>query len=120
MLLLTLRFAVELAGVAAVGVAASTLTDTMPWRLILGIGAALAFVVVWGIVVAPKATNPLPQPVRDLIGTGALLLAAVALGATGHPALAVALGAVVLVDQVLLIVVRPELPEAIRAAGGRD
>ena len=120
MLLLTLRFAVELVGVAAIGYAASTTWDAMPWRLVVGVGAALAFVTVWAVVVAPKATNPIPQDARDLIGTGLLLLAAGALAAAGQPGFAAAFAAVVLADQALLILVRPELPEAILAAGVRD
>ena len=68
---LTIRFIVELAGIAAFGY----------WGLQVG-GPALAVVavaiaiVVWAVVVAPKARNRLSQEQRDIVGTAILLLAA--------------------------------------------
>ncbi len=101
--LLALRFLAELAGIAAMAYAGATVLAD-PWvQLLAAVGAPVAFVVTWAVVVAPKARNPLPQRDRQLVGTGLLVLAGVALVAAGQPGLGVAYAAIVLVDQALLL-----------------
>jgi hypothetical protein len=104
---LALRFVVELVGVGALAYWGSQATDG-PAALVLAVGAPLAMVVVWAIVVAPKARNPLTQPQRDLIGTGLLLGSAAALLAAGEATVAFAFAAIVVVNWILLVVHGPE------------
>jgi hypothetical protein len=116
---LALRFVVELGGVAALGYWGYQAVDGGPGRIVLAIGASLALVAVWAVVVARNADNSLTQPQRDLIGTGLLLVAAAALFAAGQPLTAVAFGAVVLVNWILLIAVGPAAVEALASAASR-
>lgn len=101
---LALRFVIELIGVGAFAYWGWQTGSAGLGRIALAIGAPVAFIVVWAIVVAPNATNALAQPQRDIIGTALLLLAAGALAAAGQPAAGVVFGAVVLLNWVLLIV----------------
>ncbi len=79
-----LRFALELCGVAAVAYWGWNATDSMPLRLLIAIVASLSLVTVWALIVAPGATNPVPQTARMLLGTGLLVLAAGALAIAGR------------------------------------
>ena len=101
---LTLRFLTELAGIAAVGYAGFQVATPMPLRAAAGIGAALALIVTWAMVAAPKTQNGLAQPQKDLIGTGLLLLAAVALALAGQVQLAVLFALIVVANTGLLFV----------------
>ena len=56
------------------------------------------------LVVAPKASNAIPQDVRMFIGTGLLLVAAAALAVAGKPVAGLVLGILVVVNQVLVLV----------------
>lgn len=100
---LGLRFLVELGGVAALGYWGATTPAGTLERVLLGLGAPLALVVVWALVAAPKASNRLTQPQRDLIGTALLLATTVALAAAGQPDAALAFGVVVAVNATLLL-----------------
>ena len=88
---LTIRFLVELAGIAAFGY----------WGLQAG-GPGLAVVAVavtiavWAIVVAPKARNRLTQAQRDIVGTAILLFASAALIAAGQPVVGIGLAVIVM------------------------
>ena len=105
---LALRFVLELAGVAALGYWGWQTTDAFPQRLLLAVLAGGALVVVWALVVAPKASNAIPQDVRMLIGTGLLLVAAAALAVAGNPVAGLVLGILVVVNQVLVLVLGRE------------
>jgi hypothetical protein len=99
---LTLRFLTELAGIAAIGYAGFQIGAPMPLRAVAGIGGALALILTWALVVAPNTVNGLTQPQKDLIGTGLLLLAAVALGLAGQLRLAIAFAIIVIGNTALL------------------
>ena len=81
---LTLRFILELAGIAAFGIWGLAVSSSP----IVAVGAVAAAIVVWALVVAPKARNGLSQAQKDIVGTAILLVAAVALAppATRSPA----------------------------------
>ena len=113
---LGIRFLVELAGVAAVAAWGLHASPEPLVGALLGAGAAAALIVAWALIVAPNARNRLPQPRRDLVGTGLLLVAAAALSVAGQPVLAVVFAAVVVVNQGLLIVFRAGA-RAVLAAG---
>ncbi len=74
-----------------------------PAKVALAVVAPLFLIVVWAVVVAPGAENPLPQTLRMLIGRGLLLLAAVALAAAGQVRAAVVVGAVIVLNTVLML-----------------
>lgn len=75
---LALRFVLELAGVIAVGYWGYHAMDGLGrWLLAFGVPALL--IVSWALVVAPGADVPIPQPVREVIGSIVLLAAAGAL-----------------------------------------
>jgi hypothetical protein len=62
--LLTVRFASELAMLGALAVVGARAADGVGWAVVLGIAAPLAAAVVWGLLVAPKARRRLPDPGR--------------------------------------------------------
>ena len=117
---LALRFIVELVGVGALAYAAYQAPLDGIVRIAVTVAAPLALIVVWAIVVAPKATNGLSQPQRDAIGTGLLVLVAVALGLSGQATAAAVFGAVVVVNWVLGVVLGQDASSAIGSAGGRS
>ena len=112
---LTIRFIVELAGIAAFGY----------WGLQVG-GPALAAVavaiavVVWGVVVAPKARNRLSQGQRDMVGTAILLLAATSLVIVGQPLVGVGLAVVVILNAIALRAIGPGARDAFTTSAGHD
>jgi Protein of unknown function (DUF2568) len=99
---LALRFVAELLGILALAYAGFQAANDTVVRVIGSIGAPAVLIVVWALVVAPNADNRLPQPQRDLIGTGMLLLAAGALALAGQPRLAAAFAGLVIVNTALL------------------
>lgn len=104
MINLGLRFLLELCLLAALGYWGFRVGQGPAARLILGLGAPLLAVVVWGLFMAPKATVPLPGPLH-LAGEVALFgLAAAALFAAGQPRLAVLFAVAALVNRLLIAV----------------
>ena len=113
---LALRFALELFGIGALAYWGFNSANSVVPPVVLGLGAALALIVVWSLVVAPKAKNRLPQRHRTLIGTALLLGTAVALGAAGQPGVALVFAGVVVANQAMLILFGDDLPESLRSA----
>jgi hypothetical protein len=103
MLLLAIRFLLELAGVAAIGFVGATVPASVLLRVGLGIGLPVALIVVWGLVVAPKADNPLPQRQRQIIGSVLLVGVGVALALAGHPEWGIGLAGTVIVNHALIV-----------------
>ena len=100
---LALRFLLELAAVVALGYWGFHTGGSTVARVVLGVGSQVLAAVVWGLFVAPKAAMTLPSRVKFVLGLAILLLAAVALAAAGQPAIAVAFAAIVVINQVLLV-----------------
>ena len=112
---LAIRFIVELLGIAAVAYWGWQTGPDGVGRILLGVGAAVAFILVWAFVIAPKADNPLSQQARDIIGTGLLLVAAAGLAAAGRPTLAVVFATVVVFDWLAIAVIAPDASQALRS-----
>jgi hypothetical protein len=95
---LALRFALELAALAALAVWGAN-----KGGLALGVGAPLVAAVIWGLFVAPRA--PYDIPAARLAGQ-VLVFGAAALGlvALGRPALAAGFAAAVVADAALMAV----------------
>jgi hypothetical protein len=102
---LALRFLLELGGIAALFAWGWSAADSLPVRLLLAVGAPALLVTAWALVIAPGASNPIPQVARMLLGSGLLLLAAGALAAAGHPGLAAVFAVVIVANTALLLVV---------------
>jgi hypothetical protein len=60
--------------------------------------------VIWGLVVAPNASNGLAPTVRVLIGSALLLAVALGLALAGQPQPATVFAALVLVNTLLVVV----------------
>jgi hypothetical protein len=98
---LGLRFFLELALLAAVGYWGFQAGQTVPNRLLAGIGVPLLVAVLWGMFISPKARISLNRPARLslellLFGAGALALAA-----ANRPGLAAGFAAVALVSSTI-------------------
>lgn len=101
---LLIRFLLELCMLAAVGYWGFKMHSTWTMKIILGIGLPLLIAVIWGMFVSPKATYPLNGLTRlsvelILFGSGAL-----ALYASGQTNLAWIYTAVLIINEVLLLV----------------
>jgi len=115
---LALRFVVELVGLGALaywGWAQEQLGAIA--RVGIAIVAPLALAVVWAVVVAPNTANGLTQPQKSTIGTVLLIVGAAALALAGQPTAALAFGAVVVLNWVLLVVFGEGAMVALRSAG---
>lgn len=110
-LALALRFVLELAGLAAVGFAGFQGFQG-PARWLAAIGAPAALGLFWAFVVAPGAANPIAPPVREVIGSLALLCAAGALALVGHPRPATVFAVLVVTNTVVLAVMRDHVTGA--------
>ena len=98
-----IRFFLELAAlIAAVVVGASA--GTPPLGLPGGIGAGLAFVVVWALWIAPRARFPLAPKVRLVVGTAVMVAVGLGLVLVGQPTIGEALIALTIANGVLLVV----------------
>jgi hypothetical protein len=98
-----LRFVLELAGLAAIVWWALHAADgAAGWAL--AIVAAVVFIAVWGLFVAPRARHPQPPRVRLVAGTAILVLAALLLAAGGAVVAGVVLAIVVVVNAVAIAV----------------
>ena len=113
---LAMRFFVEVLGIVAVAFWGWQTGPDGIGRIALAVGAAVALIVVWGFVVAPKADNPLRQQARDIIGTVLLLVAAAGLAAAGQPQLALVFAVVVVSDWLALVVMGPDASQALRSS----
>ena len=69
-------------------------------RWVLGLGVPIIAVVLWALFVAPEATVEAPAAVRIAIEVAILGGAALALVATGHPALGIAYALVVVANRI--------------------
>lgn len=102
-LALALRFLLEVAGVAALAWWGIRTGSDDVSRTLLAVVAAGGLIIVWALLVAPKARNPLSPLTRWLLGTVLLMLAAVALWTAGAPEAALVFGALVAVDTAVLL-----------------
>ncbi len=73
-------------------------------KLVLGIGAPLIAIVIWGIYNAPRSARRLPRVPRILLSLLLFALAAFALAVAGQPTLAIVFIVVALVNQGLIYV----------------
>ena len=99
-----LRFLLELAGIAALGIWGWTVGAGSLLQIVLAVGAPLLLIVAWAMLIAPRSRSPLDQPTRFVVGSGLLLVAAVAVGAAGAPAVAAVLAILIVLNTGLAFV----------------
>ena len=103
---LALRFLLELGALTALAYwGFNTHEGALP-KVVFGTGAPLAAAVVWGLFVAPKAVRPVALPWRLVVEALVFGSATAGLIAAGRPTLGWAFLALVLVNEVLLLLVR--------------
>ena len=114
---LAVRFFVELIGVGLVGYWGFTASDHAVVRVLLGVGAVVVFIVIWGLFLAPTASSGLSKVQKDILGTIVLLIAAGAFAAAGQPTAALVFAAVVIVNAALLFVFGDAAAESLARIG---
>lgn len=103
---LALRFVLELFAVASIADWAYQAPLPLPFRILAGVAAAAILVTAWGAFLAPTARRGLSHFQKDVLGTLVLLVASVALFATGQSTLAVIFAAAIVVNAALLLAFR--------------
>ena len=98
---LALAFLLELCMLAALGYWGFTLDQGLAIRAGAGLGAPLLAAVVWGVWMAPRASNRLLEPWHLILELIIFGLAIAALYAAGRPRLALAFGIVYAINVVL-------------------
>ena len=83
----------------------------------LAVGASGLLIVLWAIIVAPKARNPLAPRVRWLIGSGLLLVAAAALWSVGSPIAAALFAVLIVVDTIAILALDRAAPSGPGSVG---
>lgn len=101
---LAIRFALELAALAAIGYWGYEAASGTLMRFVLMLGAPLTAAAVWGLFVAPKAAIPVSGRLRLLLQFGVFGAAALALLDTGPQRLALLFAAIVIVNAALIII----------------
>ena len=102
---LALKFALELAAIAAVACLGATVAGGVV-SVLLAIVAPAVAVVLWGVVAAPKSKRRLRRDVRLPFELSVFGLAVVALFAAGAPVTALVFAALVVVNAVLITAFR--------------
>jgi hypothetical protein len=97
-----LRFLLEVALILTLGYWGATASQSLPLRLLLGLALPLFAMLVWGLLVAPKARHRLVDPWRLLIELALFSLAALALWNRQFYLLAIVLVALFLLNRLAL------------------
>lgn len=101
-LALTIRFVLELAAIGVVGWWGFALDSPAVVRVIAGLAAPLVVIVVWGVVVSPRARFGNPGWRREIVEALVWLTAVGTLVEMGHPVLAGLFALLVLADRIAL------------------
>ena len=102
---LLLRFVLEICAIAAASWSGYQLAPGAgPFRWLVAVGAALAVILLWALVVAPTRRNGLSATRKERIGTAIMLVAAGSLALSGEASLAIIFGALILLNAALLVV----------------
>jgi Protein of unknown function (DUF2568) len=103
---LVLRFVLEVWALAALAYGGWHVAGPLWLRVVLAVVLPLVAAVAWGRWVAPKASHPIPDPLRLVPEWFVFGGAAVALAATGHSMLAAVLAVLAAVNRVALHLLR--------------
>ncbi|MEM5773920.1 MAG: YrdB family protein [Anaerolineaceae bacterium] len=103
---LGLRFLLELLILVILGYWGFKTGTTPATRTLLGIGSPVLFAVVWGIFMAPKSSLQLGAPWYYFLEVILFALSGWALHSAGKTNLAIAFGALYLINRILLLIWR--------------
>src|SRR4051812_48683162 len=98
---LALAFLLGLCMLAALGYWGFTLDQGLAIRVGAGLGVPALAAVVWGLWMAPRAANPLPEPLHLIVELIIFGLAIAALYAAGRPRLVLIFGIIYVINVVL-------------------
>ncbi len=101
---LAVRFLLELCMLAAVGYWGFSAHSGWALKIIFGIGLPILLIVIWGLLLAPKAVYPLHGIPHILLSLILLGSGAAALFAAGRAGLGWVYAIVLVVNQILLVV----------------
>ena len=96
-----LAFLLELAILAAFGYWGFQGEKSIWLKWGLGIGAPLVVAVLWGLLLAPRANRRLNSQWGIFLSLGLFCLAAFAVYQTNHPALAITLAVIAIINRIL-------------------
>lgn len=105
---LALSFLLELAMVVAFGVWGYHVGGTTLLKWVLGLGLPLITMVLWGMFMAPKATNRVGWPWLPLIAGTLFLLAALALYVAGYKTHGIVVAVFAVINTCLVLVWRQQ------------
>jgi hypothetical protein len=100
---LVVRFLLELCALGALGYWGFRTGEGLVVDVLLGVGAPLVMVLLWGAFVAPKARRRLADPARLLLEVALFTLAVAALAAAGATVLALVLAGVLTLNLSLMV-----------------
>ncbi len=98
-----LRFLLELCFLAIYGYWGFKTGNSAVIKALLGLGAPILFVVVWGTFLAPKSSLRLDEPWRFLLELAILVLACWALYSSANVNLALIFGIIYILNKALMI-----------------
>jgi len=98
---LAMAFLLELCMLAALGYWGFTLDQGLAVRVGAGLGVPILVAVMWGLLLAPRASNRLQEPLHLILELLLFGLAIAALYAAGRPWLALAFGLVYAINVIL-------------------
>lgn len=114
---LAIRFLLELAALVAAGIVGASL-GSPPLGVVGGIGAVVAFVVAWGLFLAPRARFPQPAMIRLVVGTVVMEAPAIALAVVGPTAAGAILAVAILANAVAIVAGGATDADAVFGTGG--
>jgi Protein of unknown function (DUF2568) len=103
---LILRFVLELCALAALAYGGWHVSAPIGVKALLAVAFPVAAAFIWGRWVAPRASHPLPDPLRLIPEWVVFGGATVALAVTGHPILAAALAVLAAANRLVLWLLR--------------
>src|SRR5258707_14085376 len=107
---LGIAFLLELCMLGALAYWGFQVTDSVPLKVLLGIGVPVVVIVIWARFMAPNSTTRLTGTAYLLVKLVLFGAAAIALAFAGQVTLAIIFAVVAVINQVLLIVWKQETP----------
>ncbi len=101
---LGVRFLLELCMLAALGYWGFHTARDVIGKLAVGIGVPLLVAILWGVFLAPASSMRLEGPLYLILEVAIFGVAAAALSATGHPALAWTFVLIAVLNKVLMVI----------------
>ncbi|MCA9346851.1 YrdB family protein [Candidatus Saccharibacteria bacterium] len=103
---LAIRFMLEICTLIATGMFGFSLSKNIILRVVLAIVCTAIIAVIWGLFVAPKASQRIELPWRILLEMVVFGIATMSLIRTNHVYLAMVFAIAVIINQILLLICR--------------